>query len=106
MMAEYIDRQKLVNALRYEGTCRSKLLESSDLLRGLVIAILIAQKEVETADVEEVKHGHWILRRALNRIVDDDYFECSSCGYKTYDWDEPPYCQYCGAKMDGEEENG
>ena len=51
MMAEYIDRQKLLKALSYEGTCRSKNSESPDLLRGLVIAILVAKKEVETADV-------------------------------------------------------
>lgn len=50
-MAEYIDRQKLIKALSYEGTCRSKNSESPDLLRGLVIAILVAKKEVETADV-------------------------------------------------------
>ena len=50
-MPEYIDRQKLLKALTYEGTCRSKNSESPDLLRGLVIAILVAKKEVETADV-------------------------------------------------------
>lgn len=50
-MAEYIDRQELLRALSYEGTCRSKNSESPDLLRGLVIAILVAKKEVETADV-------------------------------------------------------
>lgn len=50
-MPEYIDRQKLIKALSYEGTCRSKNSESPDLLRGLVIAILAAKKEVETADV-------------------------------------------------------
>lgn len=50
-MAEYIERQKLLKALSYEETCRSKNSESPDLLRGLVIAILVAKKEVETADV-------------------------------------------------------
>lgn len=53
-MPEYIDRQKLLKALSYEGTCRSKNSESPDLLRGLVIAILVAKKEVETADVVPV----------------------------------------------------
>lgn len=53
-MPEYIDRQKLLKALSYEGACRSKNSESPDLLRGLVIAILVAKKEVETADAVPV----------------------------------------------------
>ncbi len=50
-MPEYIDRQELLKALSSEGTRRSRNSESPDLLRGLVIAILVAKKEVETADV-------------------------------------------------------
>lgn len=50
-MAEYIDRYELLKALSSEGTRRSRNSESPDLLRGLVIAILVAKKEVETADV-------------------------------------------------------
>lgn len=97
-MAEYIDRQKLVNALRYEGTCRSKLSESPDLLRGLVIAILIAQKEVETADVEEVKHGHWVFD---NKTIIP---RCSVCGEEAIAETVSPYCPWCGAKCDEDDE--
>ena len=50
-MPEYIDRQELLQALSSEGSRRSRNSESPDLLRGLVIAILVAKKEVETADV-------------------------------------------------------
>lgn len=68
-MPEYIDRQKLLKALSYEGTCRSKNSESPDLLRGLVIAILVAKKEVETADAVPVvrcKDCKFAAHRAAN----------------------------------------
>lgn len=47
-----------------------------------------------TADVEVVKHGHW--------IEDGEYQICSVCG-EEHHWDEyrATYCEDCGAKMDG-----
>ena len=57
---------------------------------------------IPTADVEEVRHGEWIIHE------DDwfgDYGECSKCGQsyvplegERLDWN---YCPNCGAKMDG-----
>ena len=44
----------------------------------------------------ETKHGQW--------ITDEEGFViCSECG-EEHSWDEfrPPYCDMCGAKMDGE----
>ena len=56
------------------------------------------------ADVQEVKHGKWI----------HDNFECSVCGgslddimdadsYFAIGFDGCDYCPWCGAKMDGYE---
>lgn len=48
------------------------------------------------ANNAETKHGQW--------IVDEEGFViCSECG-EEHMWDEfrPPYCDMCGAKMDGE----
>ena len=66
-------------------------------VRPLIIDLI---DNMPTADVQEVKHGHWILR--------GDYAECSLCGEKSdtqYDGVElipkmTRYCSNCGAKMD------
>lgn len=53
-----------------------------------------------TADVVEVRHGHWKYLW-LDAV-------CSECGYineadaVTRCRTDPPYCPKCGAKMDGE----
>lgn len=73
-----------------------------------------------SADVVEVRHGHWInkgdhLPDAINTHI---VVQCSECGFCRYlqkytgDYDgrvvfdqfktTAHYCQYCGAKMDGE----
>lgn len=47
-------------------------------------------------NMQEVKRGEW--------ITDEEGFViCSECG-EEHTWDEfrPPYCDMCGAKMDGE----
>ena len=49
--------------------------------------------EISTADVAEVKHGHWIKR--LNEK------KCSVCNFIYYsNNDDFNYCANCGAKMD------
>jgi len=53
--------------------------------------------EIPSADVVEVRHGHWIKHGKPNVL----FWSCSCCGqverYMT------PYCCSCGAKMDGGE---
>lgn len=51
---------------------------------------------VEAADVQPVKRGKWI------GVDYDTYFECSECKHMT-DWQLYKYCPYCGARMDGEQ---
>ena len=48
--------------------------------------------KIPTADVQEVKHGHW------------DNNICSVCNYEVMPWNTTPYCHNCGAKMDEEVE--
>ena len=63
--------------------------------------------ETPTADVVEVRHGHWIERIEKPDWLEDDvevYYDCSECG--TSHWSiMPPYCPECGAKMDEKKEN-
>lgn len=54
--------------------------------------------DIPTADVTEVKHGEWITDK-------DGFVTCSECG-EEHTWDDfrPPFCDMCGARMDGGEE--
>ena len=52
-------------------------------------------KRLIAADVEPVRHGHWIeCNYGLT-------FECSECKYPT-EYNLTDYCPSCGAKMDGD----
>ena len=55
--------------------------------------------EIPSADVVEVRHGHWTDRE--NKGI--HYLECSNCGcwYLTSHLTRNSYCPNCGAKMDG-----
>lgn len=60
-------------------------------------------KAMPAADVEEVKHGHFILRnvRFMPYSVAEECSECHSWGLiQTF---KRNYCPNCGAKMDGKE---
>ena len=54
-----------------------------------------------SADVQEVRHGHWIDRRIPND-TGTLVFVCSVCGGKP-EWNRRNYCPNCGAKMDLED---
>lgn len=62
------------------------------------------------ADVEPVRHGHWVY---IGKDKTDSIFACSECGrcIKNRSYESMlvvkvrfPYC-HCGAKMDGKEED-
>lgn len=76
----------------------SRYIDADKLCEGLVSndPVVIAAKCEPTADVEPVRHGHWIFRW---RKISGDMFQCSNCAEVGYvKW---YYCPYCGAKMDG-----
>ena len=89
-MAEYIDKNQLIQRIKQEPTDGMFTEE-----------ILTAIDEIETADVAEVRHGKWIGQRGKNRKYDD--FNCSVCGYHSNTSNRDRlgyYCENCGAKMD------
>lgn len=61
-----------------------------------------------TADVQEVKHGHWITKDLVNLKIECKCSECGYIGISNYDsYDDPydfNYCPNCGTKMDGKED--
>ena len=63
--------------------------------------------EQPTADVREVRHGHWIYKGNRGRFP---ACECSVCGnVENADWailgDNVSYCPNCGAKMEIKNDN-
>ena len=84
---EYIEREALVEQLKKEE-CDCEWLWT----------ILC----VPAADVEPVRHGHWIETAHKG-------YKCSLCNCLSSLFDEnlkSEYCPWCGAKMDGGVQNG
>jgi hypothetical protein len=53
-----------------------------------------------TFEAAEVKHGRWIAVPSSDQATGKAY-KCSECENMRYGSYMPPYCQCCGARMDG-----
>lgn len=67
-------------------------------------------KYMPAADVQEVRHGRWINNIIWYRNFGQIFTKCSVCGFEIVG--DPTsrkngmggkYCENCGARMDGEE---
>ena len=70
---------------------------------GLYDAYKIIEEEVDAADVEQVKHGHWIPINRINPARGQfgiAQHKCSECGSEEVI--ARKRCPECGAKMMGE----
>lgn len=103
-MAKYVKLKKVWKMLHGLGGCDA---EPGSWVDGWDKAIDAAIRELDdlpAADVQEVRHGKWLLERELDgtpycfhcSICDDDF----GCIGITTAYD---YCPNCGAKMDGED---
>ena len=111
-MARYIDAVELIKAIEenqrnteHHKDGRGKQIHVSEHRHFIKMVY-----EQPTADVQEVRHGHWF-------ILEYEYFTCSECGYyhpngcdttkeakeQLADGRYPKYCSECGALMDGKE---
>ncbi len=104
-MAEYIEREALLEKIDDDAPLNwtdsdEEIQEQWDyrLYRSMVA-------DAPTADVVEVRHGHWVWG--------EDRFRCSVCDSaipkektdkKTFINEAYKYCRWCGAKMDGKDE--
>lgn len=104
-MSRYIDADAALK--RFEEIHGNE----SDLLNCYNVDWIVSFIETQpTADVEAVRHGHWMLSD------ETDVWKCSECGHLTserifkqyrdingntcYQSENPFYCSLCGAKMD------
>lgn len=86
-MARYIDADECLDTMRDEMAGTGYQSIAMDII-----------KYAPTADVVEVKRGHWIEDEVC-------VYACSECGFtftSAEDISEFKYCR-CGAKMDGKE---
>ena len=97
-MAEYIDREALLKDIEESVVFTVRSGKPSLEIRG-ANAITDRIKSAPTADVEEVKHGHWIEQT----ISGEQTWCCSEC--KTLGGPHWKRCPVCEAKMNGGKEN-
>lgn len=120
-MAEYIEREALLKTISelMEKEKEQKYINSAHYaIRFLHVLI----QNTLAADVQEVRHGEWILKSELHPLFDDVdekfYVECPFCRrtfYVRFELTEAdmlkyakekyPYCN-CGAKMNGKGSGG
>ena len=102
MVKKYIDTEMLIAEL--DASCMPIFEKGISGILGDEESIADVIRSQPAADVQEVKHGHWITTK-------EGTFECSNCnyqfeheGYKHFF----NYCPCCGFRMDGEDggENG
>ena len=92
-MGEYIDREAMLEQIaRREPLMIGNKMISIDTLREFIM-------NRPVADVEEVKHGHWIY------YPECGVTKCSVCHRSVEECIEYPRCMFCGAKIDEEDEN-
>lgn len=85
MSEEYIRKQDAVNVV-----ANTEKIVASFNYQYAIDALLA----LTPADVTPVVHGRWEKKK------DSGLFYCSECGLPSmHKW---PYCEQCGAKMDGE----
>lgn len=117
-MADLIDRQTIIEAVHsaiYPFFCGTEdgdiLSEDEKLVLSVNKAVCTAIKALPSADVQPVRHGHWIIKdnpgTGWYRVT------CSECGEDVTSvapvigffpkakviWD---FCPECGTRMDGE----
>lgn len=78
-MDEYVGKKALIDHLDRAGVLPA-------FARFLI-------ERFPSADVAEVKHGHWIWRPEYCK------WECSECGGREGEC-ETPICKWCGARME------
>lgn len=110
-MPRYIDADRLINGIR-QAVCATCAIDyNKEKCRCDTGDCICYIEDCPTADVQEVRHGHWINGNC------GDYV-CSVCGWafsdelpymaREYDAETEEimrYCMHCGAKMDGGENN-
>lgn len=90
---EYIERETLQNKIK--EICKDYGIAYGKHYGGFAEKIANVTNMVSAADVQEVRHGKWLINKNMR--------ECTECGYFYYSNNvNTNYCCNCGTKMDKE----
>lgn len=100
-MSDLISRRKAIKAIEDMQDCYNGFSDTYD--KACIIGVL---EELPSAEPEQ-KTGKWIFKNDLKQ------FFCSECGFPSLTYDDiyiygmdlPNYCEDCGVKMEGEEDD-
>ena len=106
-MAEYLDRDDVLNVIDYIRTKYIAVYNRRDKCSQFwADTIRYFEKRINNLDgydVEPIRHGRWIEEYDCGYITP----HCSECGETaltkeetSYDYVYSSYCPHCGAKMD------
>ncbi len=102
-MAEYIEREALLDSICYE-TCGIAFCGATNC------AFMAKVCSAPVADVAPVVHARWIHSRYEDCSEQFELVKCSQCNHEAYAMAfyvrGGNYCPNCGAKMDGGADNG
>lgn len=103
MVAEYIDRAKLIHHLQ---NCIDEAKNTNTITKDFETCLKAIENQ-PLANVEEIKCGQWVVD-SFDETYDCYEAHCSNCGMKlemNFDGDRPyialnsSYCPCCGARM-------
>lgn len=100
-MPRYIDAEELDNQVKNKKPPYDMNSKAKEGFKTALLSIRSMIHSANNIDVQEVRHGHWILR--------EGWFRCSECDSKALmkkcEWEQvrSDFCPACGAKMDFEE---
>lgn len=97
---------KYIDADRFERVLMA--LGEDILCDDCCIEVLNRLGNAPAADVRKVRHGMWIKMTGMMPPEFHGHYECSECEWRgKHDIErEYHYCPNCGAKMDGEVDDG
>ena len=96
-MGDYINRKELINDIKNNLWDWATIddITASTVLKQTITDI----KNQPSADVAEVKHGHWIFIGTISDGENEhEVFRCSDCMIPNNETSR--FCPNCGAKMD------
>lgn len=97
-MAEYIDRDKIINKICNEK-CHAEYGKCQKGRHGDKIVLCVCDfiRLQEAADVAPVVHGEW---QQTEYPIMSECEDCSECGYRTMYGHGFKFCPNCGARME------